>query len=198
MFLRESQETNNFTKRTKFGKLANYTRTKTLTHWKCDNCGVEFSKVRNGKYDSDSKSYCKSCISKFGVNRLAGNAGYESKIKNKLEPKIGKVVIGKEGYPEVYIGKSYPYRKGGYRSIRQHQYVMELHLNRALVKGEIVHHIDGNKTNNELENLYLTTVHEHNKLHAESEQIIFELYKLGIVTFNKQIGRYELQKDKIV
>lgn len=198
MFLRETKETSSFTKRTKFGKLAEYKRTKTLTHWKCDNCGKEFSKIRNGKYSTESKSYCKDCISKIGVNKLASLAGYESKVKNKFEPNVGKVIIGKEGYPEIYIGKNYPFRKGGYRSIREHQCVMELHLNRALEQGEIVHHIDGNKKNNNLENLYLTTVNEHNKLHAESEQIIFELYKLGIVIFDKETGRYELQKDKLV
>lgn len=196
MFLHESTETNHYTKRSKFGKLTEYTRTKTLTHWNCDHCSTEFTKGRNGTYSTDVKSYCKSCISKFGVNKLASNAGYQSKIKNKFEPNIGKIVIGKDGYPQIYIGKNYPYRKGGYRSIRQHQYVMELYLNRGLEKGEIVHHIDGNKKNNNLENLYLTTVNEHNKLHAESESIIFELYKQGIVTFNKEIGRYELLKEK--
>jgi len=198
MFLYESTETNVYKKKSKFGKLTDYTRTKTLTHWKCDHCGTEFSKSRNGTYSTNVKSYCKSCIGKFGVNKLASDAGYESKVKNKLEPNVGKIVLGKEGYPEIYIGKNYPYRKGGYRCIRQHQYVMELHLKRGLKKGEIVHHIDGNKTNNQLENLYLTTVNEHNKLHAESESIIFELYKQGIVTFNKEIGRYELLKENIV
>ena len=192
MFLHESTETNIFKKKSKFGKLIEYTRTKTLTHWSCDHCGTEFTKTRNGKYSTEVKSYCKSCISKFGANKLASDAGYESKIKNKLEPNIGKIVIGKEGYPEIYIGKNYPYRKGGYRCIRYHQYVMELHLNRALQKGEVVHHIDGDKTNNNLENLYLTTVQEHNKLHAESESIIFTLVKQGIVKFNRDIGRYEL------
>ena len=198
MFLYESPETNVYEKKSKFGKLTNYTRTKTLTHWQCDHCEVEFTKTRNGNYSTEVKSYCKSCISKFGANKLAGDAGYESKIKNKFEPNIGKIVIGKQGYPEIYIGKNYPYRKGGYRCIRLHQYLMELHLDRALQKGEVVHHIDGNKTNNNLENLYLTTVNEHNKLHAESESIIFELYSQGIVKFNKEIGRYELPKEKIV
>ena len=198
MFLYESTETNVYEKKSKFGKLTNYTRTKTLTHWQCDHCEVEFTKTRNGNYSTEVKSYCKSCISKFGANKLAGDAGYESKIKNKFEPNIGKIVIGKQGYPEIYIGKNYPYRKGGYRCIRLHQYLMELHLDRALQKGEVVHHIDGNKTNNNLENLYLTTVNEHNKLHAESESIIFELYSQGIVKFNKEIGRYELPKEKIV
>jgi hypothetical protein len=68
MFLQETKETNAFTKKTKFGKLAEYTRTKTLTHWNCDHCGIEFSKVRNGRYNPEAKSYCKECISNIGVN----------------------------------------------------------------------------------------------------------------------------------
>jgi hypothetical protein len=195
MFLGESKETNQYEKKSKYGKLSTYQRTKTLTHWKCDNCSVEFSKIRNGKYDPNSKSYCKSCISKFGANKLAGAAGYESRIKNTLEPRVGSIIIDKEGYPQIYIGKNYPYRKGGYSHIREHQYIMEMNLGRRLEKGEIVHHIDGNKRNNSLDNLYLTTVEEHNKLHAESESILFELYKRGIVIFDKKVGRYFLKEN---
>ena len=198
MFLRETTETKTYTRKSKFGKLNNYERTKTLVHWQCDNCNKEFSKARNGVYDTTSKSYCGVCISKIGKNRLASIAGFQSKVKNKFIPNIGKVVIGKEGYPEIYIGKDYPYRKGGYRSIREHLYVMECHLKRGLKPGEIVHHIDGDKTNNNIKNLFLTTVNEHNKLHAESESIVFELVKCGIVVFDKKTSRYKLLKDKIV
>jgi hypothetical protein len=194
MFLRETKEINQYEKKSKYGKLTSYQRTKTLTHWKCDNCNEEFSKVRNGNYDINAKSYCKTCISKIGLNKLASLAGYESKAKNIFEPKIGSIVIGKEGYPEVYIGKNYPYRKGGYRSIREHIYVMECYLQRKLHTGEVVHHIDGDKTNNSLDNLFLTTVAEHNKLHAECESIIFDLVKKGIVKFNQTTARYELNE----
>lgn len=198
MFLRETTETKTYTRKSKFGKLNNYERTKTLVHWQCDNCNKEFSKARNGVYDTTSKSYCGDCISKIGKNKLASVAGLQSKIKNKFIPNIGKVVVGKEGYPEIYIGKDYPYRKGGYRSIREHLYVMECHLKRGLKSGEIVHHIDGDKANNNIENLFLTTVNEHNKLHAESESIVFELVKCGIVVFDKETARYKLLKEKIV
>jgi hypothetical protein len=195
MFLGESKETNQYEKKSKYGKLSTYQRTKTLTHWKCDNCGEEFSKVRNGKYNPDSKSYCSFCISKIGINKLAGAAGYESKIKNKLDPRVGSTIIDKDGYPQIYIGKNYPYRKGGYSHIREHQYIMEIHLGRRLKKGEIVHHIDGNKRNNNLDNLYLTTVEEHNKLHAESESILFDLYKRDIIIFDRKKGRYFLKEN---
>lgn len=192
MFLKETTETKTYTRKSKFGKLNNYQRTKTLIHWQCDNCNKEFTKARNGTYDNTAKSYCGTCISKIGKNKLASIAGFQSKVKNKFTPNIGKVVVGKEGYPEIYIGKDYPYRKGGYRSIREHLYVMECYLERGLRSGEVVHHIDGDKTNNNIDNLYLTSVAEHNKLHAESESIVFALLKKGIVIFNKDSGRYEL------
>jgi hypothetical protein len=192
MFIKETTETNTYTRKSKFGKFNSYKRIKTLTHWRCDQCQAEFNKVKNGPYNNQSKSYCKTCVSKIGLAKLAGAAGYQAKIKNKFTNRVGTVISGKEGYPEVYIGKDYPYRPGGYRCIREHVFVMEMYLQRRIEKGEIIHHIDGNKRNNKLENLFLTTVTEHNKLHAESESIIFELVKKGMVIFNRETARYEL------
>jgi len=192
MFLHESTVTTQYERKTKFGKLGKYSRTKTLTHWKCDNCGEEFFKIRNGKYNNNSKSFCKNCLSKIGLGKLVGQVGYEHKVEKIYKGKVGNIVTSKDGYPEVYIGANYPYRKGGYRSIREHIFVMECHLQRGLKKGEIVHHIDGDKKNNKIENLFLTNVAEHNKLHAESENIIFKLVKLGAIKFNRDTARYEL------
>jgi len=39
--------------------------------------------------------------------------------------------------------------------IREHRYVMEQHLKRTLLKTEYVHHLNFDKTNNEIDNLYL-------------------------------------------
>ena len=50
--------------------------------------------------------------------------------------------------------------------IREHDYVMEKHIGRRLEKGECVHHINGIKTDNRIENLKLMTNSEHMKLHA--------------------------------
>jgi hypothetical protein len=47
----------------------------------------------------------------------------------------------------------------------EHKWVAELKLGRALQKGEVVHHIDGNKHNNSPENLAVMTQAEHCKLH---------------------------------
>ncbi len=193
MFIKETKEKNFFkNKRSRWGKLVNYFRTKTLLHYKCDNCGIVFIKARNGKYNLKALSYCKNCITSIGAYRLAGYSTYKHNVEKKFKKRIGKIVKGRDGYKDIYIGKNYPYRKGGYRHIREHVFIMENHLKRGLKKGEVVHHIDGDKTNNNLNNLYLTTIAEHNKLHASTEHIIFELVKKGKIKFNRQIGRYQL------
>lgn len=47
----------------------------------------------------------------------------------------------------------------------EHRLVIEKHLGRYLSTNEVVHHIDGNKSNNSLENLQLMTNEEHSRFH---------------------------------
>jgi DNA-binding CsgD family transcriptional regulator len=47
-----------------------------------------------------------------------------------------------------------------------HQIVMENYIGRELQKGEVVHHIDGNKQNNNINNLALMDISAHSRLHS--------------------------------
>lgn len=47
----------------------------------------------------------------------------------------------------------------------EHRVVMEEHIGRRLRPGEVVHHRDGNKSNNSIDNLELMTQSEHCKAH---------------------------------
>jgi hypothetical protein len=49
--------------------------------------------------------------------------------------------------------------------VREHILVMEAHIGRYLVDGEVVHHIDRDKSNNDLDNLQLMTRSEHSSYH---------------------------------
>lgn len=49
----------------------------------------------------------------------------------------------------------------------QHRLIMEQYLGHELSSDEIVHHLDGDKTNNNLENLIITNRKDHARFHLE-------------------------------
>jgi len=113
--------------------------------------------------------------------------------KNTLLKKIGERTVDSLGYVRIYVGNTHQYSEGYGGAIREHILVMENRLGRSLQKGEVVHHIDGDKTNNQLDNLDLLSVKEHNNCHAKSEEVVFELYKQGVVGYNRDTKRYFLK-----
>jgi hypothetical protein len=85
--------------------------------------------------------------------------------------RIGHVLILKKGHPMA--------DSNGY--LFEHRYIMAEHLGRMLTDDEVVHHKNGIKDDNRIENLEIMTIAEHTKLHhtgckrsAETKQKIRE------------------------
>lgn len=71
-----------------------------------------------------------------------------------------------QGYIALTISPRHPMAtmRNQRREIYEHRLIMALHLNRPLKRYEHVHHKDGNRTNNHLDNLELVTTQQNQSL----------------------------------
>jgi len=169
-----------------------YNSTGKYCSYKCANLGRtnridKECAVCNKKFDDHSagvKKYCsKECYYKMkkirgdkvewtdGMRermseRMSGdkNPGYgkPSKLKGIKRPDISG-----EKHPNYIRG--YYLNKEGYKIIgkrtRLHRKIVENFIGRELMEEEIIHHIDGDKQNNNIENLKIVSRKEHIEIH---------------------------------
>lgn len=103
----------------------------------CPFCKKEFRKYPDGV----KRKYCSmECYNKVRVNHLPR---YEYPIKEKKYYQIKKI-------------------KG--KTVYKHRWVMEQHIGRKLERKEVVHHINGDRHDNRVENLMVMTQSEYIKL----------------------------------
>jgi len=75
--------------------------------------------------------------------------------------------VEKRGYVTLYVDPSDPLYimcGNGKNSVGEHRLVMARHLGRPLMSYELVHHINGNKGDNRIENLLLYSASDHQQV----------------------------------
>jgi len=153
---------------------------------RCDNCGKEFiSKLSEQTRRNKKQHFC--CWDCFVVGYVATEKAREIARKNfvklnksrnqKLENNPhwkGGITRTQKGYLQILV----PGHPNGVKNyILLHRFVMENFIGRYLLPEEVVHHIDGDKNNNDIENLMLfKNGGEHSKHHAR-------LRKMGMARF---------------
>jgi len=134
----------------------------------CDECGG-IGYVKKSSL-SREKNYCSlSCQRKFMYRTGSNHPMYKGgdRISN--------------GY-RVILSKEHPHRdRDNYVSF--HRMVVEKKIGRYLTKDEVIHHLDGDKLNNDLDNLFVCSKSQHRTLHNDLERIAYKLYKTNKIKF---------------
>lgn len=118
----------------------------------CIGCGKErWVALRNGQ---PKHLRCYSCACKLRQSYKEGRIGDGRYIRIKLQP---------DDFFYSMADKIFHY-------VREHRLVMAKHLGRCLQSWELVHHKNGDKTDNRIQNLELTTVGSHIRNHSKGYQ----------------------------
>lgn len=176
--------------------------TKDLVLVRCEKCNSErwlVYAVATAGLNRTGKNLCKSCGLTGRViphNPLLNRERFNLR-REKNSRWNGGEYINKDGYKmvKIYDGikkDSEGKRISGYKSYeKEHRVVIEKYLGRKLIKGEVVHHIDGNRLNNDIENLVVLKHSQHHRItHQSLQEIGYELVKSGLVVFDRKNNKY--------
>lgn len=176
-------------------------KTDTYVVYICSSCREE-SETSIANYKKRKTQLCRPCSSKKTGKSLAGKQSKSKGIprshlrgENSKNWNGGKY-LNKQGYVMILTNHGSVGRTSGWSNYRpEHIVVVENCIGRKLKQGECIHHIDGNKQNNSIENLCLTDSNKHHKeIHFSLQKVGYELFKSGVIKFNTETKQYYTEK----
>jgi hypothetical protein len=138
------------------------------------NKGKSYISGHNLKYLKRTKIHNK----KIG---MAQKVAWDSKRERMP---IGSKNKDVHGYVRIKV------KKGSGEWLKEHRIICEKHLGRKLRKNEVVHHINGQKSDNRIENLAVMDNSVHQKCHRKLETLIFALLEDKIIKFDRNKNEY--------
>ena len=152
--------------------------------------GLSLRKLkRNAPFEwTDSKiEFLKDQYKSHSDKKIGEMLGASQGIVYRKREELGLTIITRK--PFIQAGYYRQYVDG--KRVWTHRYEAEKKIGRKLKPSEPVHHIDGDKLNNNHENLYVCKdKSDHGKVHASLEEAAFSLYKLGVIKFDEEKGEY--------
>ena len=144
-----------------------------------------------------------SCPKRLSKEQMFKQRTYCSLIcHGKMQREMNKRTVYKDGWRvkkayHGYVAKRIWDDRHKGEWVTQHRYNMEQYLGRKLLKSEIVHHIDMDKTNNDIGNLWLCTNSQHKIAHNSFNRLCAEGMKKAVqFKFNIETGKYYLINKK--
>jgi hypothetical protein len=127
----------------------------------CPDCGIE-RWVSISRKNRVGIPRCRRCSARINSSKRDFNG------PSNYQWKGGRHLVKNKGYIEVWIPSDSPYismvkGRHGRQSLWEHRLVMAEFLGRPLESWEIVHHLNGIRTDNRIENLALTNRHTHER-----------------------------------
>lgn len=115
------------------------------------------------------------------------------KTKTKPVPPEGRLRKS-DGYLRLVM----PLDENGKRKERlYHRIVYEEHNNIKLKKSEIIHHIDGDGFNNNIDNLwYCKDISTHKLCHTQLEEISYQMIQEGFILFDENTEKYYVNEKR--
>ena len=150
----------------------------------CEHCGSPFhpeygremtsrfcsvSCCREARFGKTPPNRCRECdadISNTG-KRAQKFCSFECRVKAQTGRTRRRRIIryGKGGAYRARLTPEHPNADSkGY--VMEHHLIMEGHIGRVVATGEVVHHEDGEPSNNNIENLRLMLKRDHDSLHS--------------------------------
>lgn len=168
-----------------------------MVNFTCDGCGLtkEVSIYSNKRRKSNFCVDCHSIKVQKGIKRPQFSKENSGRWN-------GGEYISSDGYKMIKCEGEFT-ASGRQKYKKEHILIVEEAIGRELKTqwnggGESIHHIDGDKLNNNIDNLAICNSSKmHRDLHCNLEKVSYDLVQRGIIIFDKETMTYKINEGMI-